>query len=461
MRIIIFGVGEVYKKCKNDIGIEDSIVAFIDNKVQLQGEKINGIEIYSPMQIHKLSYDVIVIMSNSFIEMKNQLLQMDCNEEDIIPYMEYVSWQKKGEMQFFFADNPKKYKKNCLIITYSLGYHGSAITAVYTALELLERGYEIVIAAPDGDKQFINEFSKRGITFFIYPNLKFARWGEMTWIEKFQTIIVNTYPMILCALEISEHRKVAVWLHESDNTYPSMAFWKDKIIKNVSNPNLSIYAVSNVAKKNFIKNVAECKINVLPYGIPDSNKEKPQKKTKLVFAIIGTIFPIKQQLLYLSAIEFLDRAYQEDNVFLIIGENGEDTAYVEKVEKKIEDLRLKGVKLIGGLEKEQMEKKYKEIDVVVVASSQETMSLVATEAMMHEKVCIVCDAAGMAEFIEHRKNGLIYKTNDVKSLSEQMTYCIENRYELEKIGRNARSTYCKNFTMKMFGNRIEKEIIDV
>lgn len=459
MRIVIFGVGKIYERYSTYISSKDEIVAFIDNNVRIQGEKKNGIEIYSPVEICELSYDEIVIMSNYLSEMRDQLLQLGCSEEDIIPYIEYISRQEKGKMQIYFAEKQIECKKKCLIITSSLGYHGGAITAAYTAMELMGRGYGTVIAAPDSDEQFIKEFSKKGITFCIYPNLEFAKWSEMIWVENFQIIIVNTYPMMLCAVEICKHRKVMVWLHESDVVYLSKTFWKSKIMKNILDSNLYICAVSNVARKTFIRNVAECNINLLPYGIPDLEIKETREKVNLTFAIIGTIHPIKQQLLYLSAIKNLDILEKNDNEFLIIGDDGDNAAYVETV--KEEAKKLKNIKVIGGLDKRQLEKRYQDIDVIVVASSQESMSLVATEAMMHEKVCIICDVAGMADFIEHEKNGLIYETNDAESLSRQISYCIKNRKKLDLIGRNARETYCENFTMKIFGDRIEKVIMNI
>ncbi len=356
----------------------------------------------------------------------------------------------------------KKSVCKCLIITSALGYHGGSITAVYSALELQNRGYKAVIAAPDGDINFINEFRKKGITFLIYPNLRFARWEELFWIEDFQKIIVNTYPMLLCALEIGKHRKALVWLHESDIIYPSMEFWKDRILGEIHSSLLNFYAVSNVARKNFVKNVKECTIGVLPYGIPDLKRNSEvQKDNKLTFALIGTIHPVKQQLLYLEAIKLLDEVYQKENLFLIIGEAGGNEEYVDEVKREISTFQDKCVKCIGGLERKDMESEYDKIDVLVIVSAQETMSLVATEAMMYGKTCIICDVAGMAEFVRHGENGLICRTGDAGSLARQMTYCVENREALNRIGEEARKTYCEYFTMAAFGERLEKELRNV
>lgn len=461
MRIAIFGIGELYRKNKKNIAQYDTIVAFFDNNEKVQGETQEGIPVYSPLQIYKINYDKIIIMSNYAVEMKKQLLDLGCQKDRILHFAEYLNWQKKGKMEIYFAGEKRVLANacKCLIITSPLGYHGGSITAVYAALELQNRGYEAVIAAPEGDMQFINEFRKKGITFFLYPNLRFARWEELFWIEDFQKIIVNTYPMMLCALEIGKHRQVLVWLHESDMIYPSMDFWKDRILEYIPSSKLHFYAVSDVARKNFVKNVKECDIGLLPFGIPDSKKNSEVRKDhKLTFALVGMIHPIKQQLLYLEAIKMLDEVYQKENEFLMIGEAGENEEYVNEVKRKIGTFRYKCVKCIGGIERKDMERKYSEIDVLVIASAQETMSLVATEAMMYGKTCIICDVAGMAEFVRHGENGLICRTGDAESLAEQLTYCIRNKGMLNTIGTKARKTYYEYFTMSAFGDRLEKEI---
>lgn len=90
------------------------------------------------------------------LEMKNQLLQLGCHRDRILDFTEYLGRQEKGKMEVYLSFH-KRSKSKCLIITSSLGYHGGSITAAYAALELQNRGCEVVIAAPDGNIQFISE----------------------------------------------------------------------------------------------------------------------------------------------------------------------------------------------------------------------------------------------------------------------------------------------------------------
>lgn len=454
MNIVVFGTGDIYRRNKKYVDARDKIIAFLDNNRMVQGTWLDGAEIFDPTSISILKYDKIIIMSSYSLEMKEQLLRIGCSDEDILHYTEYIGHLKKGQLMTFTG---KGEKKKALIITSSLGYHGGSITAVYMAMELKRRGYETTVAAPEGDTCFIEEFQEQGLNFLLYPNLRYADWSELFWIRQFQKVVVNTYPMILCALEISRYQKCILWLHESDIVYSDMIFWKEKILGRIGSAALDIYAVSNVAKQNFERNIMKCTIGILPYGIPDAetNHVKAEKKDgRLRFAVIGTIHPIKRQIFFLDAVGLLEQPERTRCEFLIIGDAGNEQDYIRNVAEKAKE--FSNARIINRLTRKELRQAYEDIDVLVVSAEAETMSLVATEAMMHEKVCILCDVAGMAEFIEHGRNGLLYQTDRVDSLAEQMKFCIHHSDRLGEIGKCARGTYEKYFTMEQFGERLKR-----
>lgn len=459
MELIIFGVGDIYNRFKGKISKEDKVIAALDNNMLLQGKNVDGIMVYHPMKICELKYDKVIIMSNYASEMKHQLFMLGVPKEKIQHYKEFFCEQKSGKCEIFCSNKKSFQEKKCLIITSSLGYHGGAIVAAYTAMALNLKGYNVVIAAPDGDRHFIEEFNKKGIDFILYNNLQFAIADELDWIREYDSIIVNTYPMILCALEIIKFRKVILWLHESEFSLGMMSFWKDRIETYISNENLIIYAVSKVAKDNFTKYVsnATCKVKILPFGIPDERSTIPiMKNQKMKFAVVGSIIPIKQQLLFLEAVMMLEPQYKGKSEFFIIGKNG-DPDYSKQVSKLA--MTLPNVYVTGELSRVEVEDVYKVMDVLVIPSTQEPMSIVAVEAMMHEKICIVSNAAGIYEYITPEYNGLVCQAGDIHSLIKQMIYCFENKDELNSIRKNARKLYEENFKLDVFGSRWENALL--
>lgn len=457
-RIVIFGLGKIFEKYKKYIPEKDEIIAYIVNDENLHGKSIHGAKIYSPNYVLELEYDLIILMSDYAMEMKIQLLKIGCSESKIVHYVDYFNFESNFEIQKYISTDDDSFKKSCLIITSMLGYHGGALVAVYMALELQKRGYRTIIVADKAETRFLKEFLDKGLSFYIISNLQYLSWQNLKWVNVYDYIIVNTYPMVKCALEISKHKKVLFWLHESIQAFSAMDYWIEEIRENIDRENLRICAVSKIAKNNFIKKVKDVEIQILPYGIPDMGFEniKNVEKKGLNFGIVGEIYPEKQQLLFLQAVDLLGNEYRQDSRFFIVGAPV-NKAYTEKVLTYAE--KLENVVITGELSREEINVIYNQLDVLVIPS-EETMSLIATEAMMKGKVCIVSDAAGMAEYVEVGENGLICRWGSVISLEEQMTYCLKNVSKLEKIKGSARKTYEDKFSLYEFGNRLEKLLLE-
>lgn len=454
MKIIIFGVGKIYKENKKYIPEWDKVIAFFDNNPKLWGNKIDDIVVYNPEDIIKLSFDKIVLMSAYAYEMQQQLLELGCSRECLIHYTEYINRQSIGRMQVIFpVKRWKVYNEKCLIITTELGYNGGSLAAVYAALAIQQKGYEAVIAAPKGVEMFVEEMRRKGISFIFYNNLSHAKAEELYWVDNFQYVIVNTLQMSCCAVEIAKHRKVILWLHEPSELYCRVNFWEKELEEGFKQESLGVYAVSSVARKNFTKNYFHKSVDILPYGIPKEMIPKTvQLRKGIIFAVVGSIIERKGQDLFIDAIEQINVNQADTFRFLIIGKML-DKKYGYEIEKRASQHSY--VQVIGECTRNEMIKYYGEIDVLVIPSTEEPMSIVATEAMMLGKTCIIADTAGMADYVENYVNGLTFTTGDSKELAEKMLWCISNQAKLKGIGNQARNTYEKNFSLEVFGSRLE------
>lgn len=102
MKIIVFGTGQIYREKKEYISCNDEVIGFLDNNRKLWGTRIDGVSIYNPENISELYYDKIVLMSNYALEMKEQLLKLNCDKTKILHYLEYIEAQSAGEMKILF-----------------------------------------------------------------------------------------------------------------------------------------------------------------------------------------------------------------------------------------------------------------------------------------------------------------------------------------------------------------------
>ena len=460
MKVVIFGTGMIYQQNRAWIPASD-VLAFIDNDINKQGSYLNGIQITTPDNILTLPYDKIVLMSARLQEMKNQLLSMGIPEDSIWTWKRYKYECLRGVLKLFcYHDEQNTYKERILIISQHLEYGGATMAAIHALKALQLRKYQVVLAAPSGDKALIEEMSgPEGINIIICPLLCYLDKDDMYWIKQFDAVIVNVFPMLPCACEISKIKPVLWWLHEVKAAYG----WVQEEFPQYDNisemENINIAAVSEIAKENFEEYYPDRVNHVLPYGIPDEYIPTASKKEndKFTFAIIGGIDERKATKIFVEAIMNFTKEELKGLEFLIIGFYSEDAYYREV--KALAD-KIPQIKFTGTLTREEMKKVYQEIDVVVCSSIEETMSIVVTEGMMHEKVCITTETTGIAEYIVNGNNGFICKTGDFKSLWNTMKWITEHRNELQSIRSNARETYLKYFSLESFGERLERLIVD-
>lgn len=79
---------------------------------------------------------------------------------------------------------------------------------------------------------------------------------------------------------------------------------------------------------------------------------------------------------------------------------------------------------------------YKICDLVVLPSREDSFPYVMLEAGLFKKPFIGGNTGGIAEFIEHEKNGLLVEPGDVKSLSEAIEWVLENPEDATQLGEN-------------------------
>ena len=462
MKIIVFGTGIYYKKRKEEIknlpNVE--VVAFLDNNSDKWGKKEEGTPIVSPVAIHEFTYDVIILMSTYIREMKEQLLMLGV-ESLKIKYWE--DFRNKILYKKIEVLNPKLntdgLKKKLLIVSRYLNYDGGSLTAFYAFNALRKKGYSVVLAIPGGNLNLINEIMKEGITIAICPSIPYLQEEDLNWIRQFDTVMVNVFPLIKSAYDISQIRPTLWWIHEAKTLYNSIrtCFYEYTEIKKLKS--INTYTVSKIADRNFKKHFPKKQTRILNYGIPDMNLngkiEFSKDSAKTVFAIIGTVYEGKAQDIFIKAIE---KMKNKDNAeFWIIG-NMADNEYCNSIKESAE--QNPSIKIMGMLTREQIYQVFPRIDVVVCPSREDCLPIVMTEAMMFGKICIASDRTGTAEFITEGENGFVVPVEDVSALSKKMEWILENKNQLEQIGKNTRKTYEQYFSMEVFGDNLERALLE-
>ncbi len=173
----------------------------------------------------------------------------------------------------------------------------------------------------------------------------------------------------------------------------------------------------------------------LDYGF-DLEKLKGRhrlKEERFVFGYLGTHIPGK-------GVDYLIKAFAQlkgTPVLRIWGrERKEHTSALMKLGDEISRITGKEIQWMGEFETTKIiDQVFNRVDAIVVPSIWlENSPLVIHEAQEARVPVITADIGGMAEYVEHQGNGLLFKFRDVSSLTKEMQRLIDNPSMLESLG---------------------------
>lgn len=455
LKIVVFGLGDIYSKVKHYFYEEkDKIVALIDNNPGLFGTVVDGYMVDNPKHIQNYHYDSVVITSNAALEMKQQLIELGIESDKIIHFLDYIG-NIPIEVPVSQIDS---LSLSVLILSNDFGYHGGPITGMKLAQVLRKKGYNVTIAIPSGEQKFLDEISQeKNIKIIVVENLGFLSKENLEWTKGYSYVLANTFVMAQCAIKLACKRKVFLWLHESIDTYIGYEYWHDEIMEELGNEHLLISAVSEVARNNFFSTYhIEKKIDLLPYGIDDkyTRNDFYVENNSTTFVIIAPHIYIKGLDVLFDALHFISKEMRNQCRFVFAGRLNDDE-YGKNIKEQID--KNTNCEYLGELTRKRLFEVYFKADIVIIPSRRDSLPLVATEAMMLKKPCIISDVIGTTSYIKHKYNGLIFENENGEELSEMICWCLENKDALKVIAENARKTYEEHFTMQKF----EDNVMDV
>lgn len=466
--IVVFGTGKFFqnrKKILYDNGVH--ITAFLDNDVNKQGSLVDDVRVCSPDKINEICYDEILLMTaNAEQQMKTQLLSLGVPPEKIVCWKDIeklIAWASRDVFVPHYSDilEPDSRGKRILVITETFCFNGGAMAAVYAAEAFKSKGYSVVMAAPIYEMPFVEEMNRRGLNLIVIPSLKFMFENTLSWIKKeFDVAFVNTFCMLKCACECNKIMPTVWWIHEPSDRY--QGFYKGTIGAFPECTDINVlkkidtYAVSDIAADNFNEALGRGVLRKkLPLAIPDDKVFQICKSVKkTIFVTAGDISERKGQVYFFEAAKILAKT-RNDFEFWMVGRKV-DSMYCRNLMYEIAGCDY--IRFLGPKTHTELRHIFCSADVVVCPSLEETLSICIVEGMMYGKTCITTNMTGIAEYIEDGKNGFVIKAGNIDELASKVSYCIDNHDVLTEIGKMARLTYEKNFTMGVFEENVYKAV---
>ena len=363
-------------------------------------------------------------------------------------------WQNKKNLPQFRAKLAKlksgKAPYKVALISHELSSTGAPLMLLAAAKAILQDGGQVrVLSYLDGNLK--DKFQHLGVEVFVHPEFRDNKNLLNEFAGDCDFAVANTvvtYPVI----SLLKGPQILWWIHEGkviDDDYIAR-FRKKKFrpdLEETLRLAQKVAVVSDYAKQVVAK--YNSKVQILNLAEDDwfGDCLETKKVGNIVqIAMIGAVCPIKGQDVALQAISSLSDEYQKQISLVIAGKNDNDYAYGLREKYK----HLSNVQWYGALPFEKLKGFYEEQDVILVASRDESFSLVALEACMAAKPLIVSSNVGAKFLVENEKNGFVFDSENAKNLQEVLIKLIENRQKLNLMGQESRKIYLKYGSIDSF-----------
>ncbi|NQX97371.1 MAG: glycosyltransferase family 4 protein [Flavobacteriales bacterium] len=295
-------------------------------------------------------------------------------------------------------------------------------------------------------------FSPLGIMKFIkewFMFLLFLRKEKQQ--NKFVSAYVNTLScsFLLPLLWLLRIRRF-VHVHEiidSPKIIGAITAWISQLFAN------KIVCVSKAVLsglKRYVKNI-EQKGVVIHNGINAIIVNPKRKSTTLKFYLFGRIKPEKGQWFLIEALATIPKEKLINTKFILMGGvlEGQEQVLTE-LQEKIVNYDLQEYVLIKDFAS-NIESAMSDADVCLIPSLMKApFPTTVLEAMSAAKPVITTNHGGAKEAVIDQETGFLVNPNNLEELANSIVTLIDRKFELPRLGRNARRRYQKRFTINHF-----------
>lgn len=201
------------------------------------------------------------------------------------------------------------------------------------------------------------------------------------------------------------------------------------------------------AGKNYFTDVLraeESRVFARPYEVPDSKallgnvKESDAsvaELAQLVFLFVGHLVPRKGILVLLKACAILQSQGCHNYTILVAG----DGSQREELEAFSQSHNLEErVQWLGRVDYDRLGAYFRQADVFVLPTLEDTWGMVVLEAMLFGKPILCSKGAGTAEMIVDGENGYVFDPAQPEKLAELMRWFMNNLALIDNMGEKSK-----------------------
>jgi glycosyltransferase involved in cell wall biosynthesis len=248
--------------------------------------------------------------------------------------------------------------------------------------------------------------------------------------------------------------KTKIVFTEHGRFYPDSSKWKRKLVNPILNLFTdSVVAISKATKQALAEyeNIPKNSIEVIYNGIAelyvDVQKTKKLKVSlgidegQTIFGTIARFDPIKNHKMMITA--FAQVLKTNSNAILLIVGDGDERKNIERV---ISELNITDSVILTGYDPNPQHF-LAMMDIYLLSSFSEGTSMTLLEAMSLGKPCVVTDAGGNAEIIQHKVNGLVTNNDDTEQFAIACNQFLADKEQVMKYGLESRIIFERQFAL--------------
>lgn len=351
-------------------------------------------------------------------------------------------------------DKEKAYRGKILFVTPELTYTGTPRSLLRMCKVAVALGYHPVVwSAKYGP--FIEEYNANSIKVEIVPEPMLQKKEILQKLQSFDMAVCNTIVTDKYATVCSKYLPTVWYIREATNI-PDFCR---------NNPNrlyalkhsLGLCCVSDYAAAA-IRQFTDNEVRVIHNSVEDEKDmaipHVPGSGEKIRFVQFGTMEYRKGYDVLVAAYKALPQNYKEQaELYFAGGFINSGTPYCSWLFSEMS--HEEGIHYLGVVAGEENKiRSLSSMDVIVVASRDESCSLVALEGAMLSRPLIVTENVG-AKYMVNSENGVVVKTGDAESLRDALMYMIDHRADLERMGQVSRVNYEQMASMDSYTRDME------
>ncbi len=348
-----------------------------------------------------------------------------------------------------------------LFVSHDLSLSGAPMMLFHAATWCQRNGLFVLVLAPE-DGPLREKLTAEGIPVIIDPLVETGHESFARFARDFDCVIANTIRSggVVRALK-GENVPIAWWVHEPGSVGEHYLREDAKLRAAVPFADVLFAPSESTATvyRRYTSQPVKCLRNAIPDPGVGEERDNAATVRPLRFLLLASVEPRKGQDVFVEALALLPAELQQAAHFQIAG-RVLDPDFWPKVEAVAKNLRNFSVR--GALNHADAIELMGAADVIVSPSRDEAMPTVTIlEAMGLGKALITTIVGGALEVLVEGENALLVRPEAPDVLAAAIRRLIEDPALAGELGKKARATYEKNFTMERFGPEFRQLIAEV